>query len=113
LRSEGARCNSTGASQGIGRATAIRLAPDLEAVVLPARKEHEVKKTAAPVESAGAEPLTYALNLREPRSAEILVEGTVDRFGRSTALVNIAGDVSQIDPRPLDSYDGQLIHSVD
>lgn len=44
----------TGASQGIGRATAIRLAGDFEAVVLTARQEDELKKTAAAVESAGA-----------------------------------------------------------
>ena len=87
----------TGASQGIGRATAIRLARDFEAVALTARQEDELKKTAAAVESAGAEPLTYPLDLREPRSAEILVEGIVDRFGRIDALVNIAGAVPQID----------------
>ncbi len=87
----------TGASQGIGRATAIRLARDFEAVVLAARQEDELKKTAAAVKSAGAEPLTYALDLREPRSAETLVQGTLDRFGRIDALVNIAGAVPQID----------------
>jgi 3-oxoacyl-[acyl-carrier protein] reductase len=46
----------TGASQGIGRATAIRLARDFEAVVLAARQEEELRKTANAVESAGAEP---------------------------------------------------------
>jgi len=46
----------TGASQDIGRATAIRLARDFEAVALTARQEDELKKTAAAVESAGAEP---------------------------------------------------------
>ena len=45
----------TGASQGIGRATAIRLARDFEAVVLSARQEDELKKTAADVRSSGAE----------------------------------------------------------
>ena len=60
----------TGASQGIGRATSIRLARDFEAVVLTARQEDELKKTAAAVESAGAEPLSYALDLRESRSVE-------------------------------------------
>ena len=35
--------------------------------------------------------------MREPRSAEILVEGIVDRFGRIDALVNIAGAVPQVD----------------
>jgi 3-oxoacyl-[acyl-carrier protein] reductase len=79
----------TGASQGIGRATAIRLARDFEAVVLAARQEDELKKTAAAVESAGAESLSYALDLRERQSVEILVQGTLDRFGRIDALVNI------------------------
>src|SRR5580698_5080485 len=87
----------TGASQGIGRATAARLARDFEAVVLTARQEDELKKTAATVESAGAEPMTYALDLREPRSVETLVQGTLDHFGRIDALVNIAGAVPQID----------------
>ena len=79
----------TGASQGIGRATAVRLARDFEAVVLAARQEDELKKTAAAVESTGAEPLTYALDLREPRSVEILVQCTLDRFGRIDVLLNI------------------------
>ncbi len=58
----------TGASQGIGRATAIRLARDFEGVVLAARQEDELAKTAAEVKSAGAVPLTYALDLRERRT---------------------------------------------
>lgn len=87
----------TGASQGIGRATAIRLARDFDAVVLAARREDELKKTAAEVESAGAEPLTFALDLRQPCAAENLVQGTLDRFGRIDALLNIAGAVPQID----------------
>src|ERR1700722_20390637 len=87
----------TGASQGIGRATAIRLARDFGAVVLTARQEDELKKTAAEVKSAGAEALSFALDLREPRSVETLVQGTLDRFGRIDALINIAGAVPQID----------------
>ena len=87
----------TGASQGIGRATAVRLAHEFEAVVLTARQEDELQKTATAVEAAGAEPLTYALDLREPRSVETLIQGTLDRFGRIDALLNIAGAVPQID----------------
>jgi 3-oxoacyl-[acyl-carrier protein] reductase len=87
----------TGASQGIGRATAIRLARDFEAVVLAARQEGELKETAAAVESAGAEALTFVLDLREPRSVETLVQGTLNRFGRIDALLNIAGAVPQVD----------------
>jgi 3-oxoacyl-[acyl-carrier protein] reductase len=87
----------TGASQGIGRATAVRLACDFSAVVLMARNEGELKETAVSVHSAGAESLIYALDLREPQSAEIIVKGTLERFGRIDALLNIAGAVPQID----------------
>jgi 3-oxoacyl-[acyl-carrier protein] reductase len=46
----------TGASQGIGRAAAIRLARDFEAVVLTARHEDDLKQTASAVESAMLNP---------------------------------------------------------
>jgi len=87
----------TGASQGIGRATALRLARDFSGVVLAARNKGELEKTAACVNSAGAEPLACALDLREPQSAEILVNKALERFGRIDALLNIAGAVPQID----------------
>ncbi len=87
----------TGASQGIGRATALRLARDFSAVVLAARSEEELQKTAADISAAGAEPLVCALDLRESQAAEALVRSTLDRFGRLDALLNIAGAVPQID----------------
>ena len=87
----------TGASQGIGRATALRLAKDFSAVVMTARNGTELEQTAAGVKSEGAEALTYALDLREPRSVEVVVNGTLERFGRIDALRDIAGAVPQID----------------
>src|SRR6201996_7116721 len=87
----------SGASQGIGRATALRLARDFSAVVLAARNEDELQNTAAAVTAAGAQPLVCALDLRELQSAETLVNGALNRFGRIDALLNIAGAVPQID----------------
>src|SRR5208337_646370 len=87
----------TGASQGIGRATALRLARDFSAVVLVARDKDKLEQTAADVRSAGAEAMIYDLDLREAESAETLIKGTLDRFGRIDALLNIAGAVPQID----------------
>ena len=87
----------TGASQGIGRATALRLARDFSAVVLVARNKDELEKSASAVNAAGAESLVYALDMREPQAAETIVRGTLDRFGRIDALLNIAGAVPQID----------------
>jgi 3-oxoacyl-[acyl-carrier protein] reductase len=87
----------TGASQGIGRATALRLARDFSAVVLVSRNQEELETAAAAVNSAGAESQIYALDLRQPQAAEIVVKGTLGRFGRIDALLNIAGAVPQID----------------
>ncbi len=87
----------TGASQGIGRATALRLARDFSAIVLVARNQAELRSTASDVMSASAEPLVCALDLREPRAADAVVEQTLERFGRIDALLNIAGAVPQID----------------
>jgi 3-oxoacyl-[acyl-carrier protein] reductase len=87
----------TGASQGIGRATAVRLARDFSAVVLAARNNDDLEQTAAAVNAAGAQSFVCVLDLREPKSADVLVKGTLDRFGRIDALLNIAGAVPQID----------------
>lgn len=87
----------TGASQGIGRATALRLARDFSAIVLAARNKKELEKTSAEVAAIGAESLICPLDLRDPYSAEVLVKSTLDRFGRVDALLNIAGAVPQVD----------------
>jgi 3-oxoacyl-[acyl-carrier protein] reductase len=87
----------TGASHGIGRATAVRLAKDFSGVVLAARNAEALQEVEAEVKAGGADPLTVALDLRTKESAEILVKKTLDRFGRIDALLNIAGAVPQID----------------
>ena len=87
----------TGASQGIGRATALRLAKDFSALVLASRNREALKEVAAEVKSSGADPLAFALDLSVRESAEALIKGTLDRFGRIDALLNIAGAVPQID----------------
>jgi 3-oxoacyl-[acyl-carrier protein] reductase len=87
----------TGASQGIGRSAAIRLAKDFSAVVLVARNEQELDETAAEVRKNGAEPLAIALDLSQVASPETVVKTTLDRLGRIDALLNIAGAVPQID----------------
>ncbi|MGA3267570.1 MAG: SDR family oxidoreductase [Verrucomicrobiota bacterium] len=86
----------TGASQGIGRATAVRLAKDFGSVVLVARNEEALQETAKSVTSAGATPLPLALDLRRPEAAKTAVTETLERFGQIDALLNIAGAVPQI-----------------
>ena len=87
----------TGASQGIGQATAIRLARDFSAIVLVARDKDNLDAAATEVMSVGTEAVTFALDLRQPQSAKTIIEGTLDRFDRIDALLNIAGAVQQID----------------
>jgi len=87
----------TGASQGIGRSTAIRLARDFRSIVLAARNSDALKEVAETAKAAGAEPLVCDLDLSKVESAGTLVNKTLDRLGRIDALLNIAGAVPQID----------------
>lgn len=87
----------TGASQGIGRSTAIRLARDFPAIVLVARNLGELREVADAVKAAEAEPLICDLDLSKIDSAATVVKATLDRFARIDALLNIAGAVPQID----------------
>lgn len=87
----------TGASQGIGQATAIRLARDFQALVLVARNRANLEQTAAAVRAGGAEALVIDADLAEPAAAQFVVDQALAGFGRIDALLNIAGAVPQID----------------
>ena len=87
----------TGASQGIGQATAVRLARDFKAIALVARNRVNLEETAAAVKAAGAESLIIDLDLAEVPAARKIVDETLAAFGRIDALLNIAGAVPQID----------------
>jgi NAD(P)-dependent dehydrogenase (short-subunit alcohol dehydrogenase family) len=84
----------TGASQGIGRATAIRFARDFESLVLVARNREQ---TADAVRQAGAQALVIDIDLALADAAQKVVDATLATFGRIDALLNIAGAVPQID----------------
>jgi len=56
----------TGASQGIGRLTSVRLARDFSAIVLAARNADALKQVAETVKTAGAEPLVCDIDLSQP-----------------------------------------------
>ncbi len=100
----------TGASQGIGSCTAIRLARDFGCVVLVARNRAKLEETAEAVKKVGAEPLIIDLDLSDRASAKKVVEQTLAGFGRIDALLNIAGAVPQIDLFEMtdEQWDGGL-----
>ncbi|MFM0034535.1 SDR family oxidoreductase [Paraburkholderia strydomiana] len=87
----------TGASQGIGRSTAIRLARDFSSVVIVARNRENLDQVAIEVRRAGAEALVVDLDLSAPEAAQQVVDRTLAAFGKIDALLNIAGAVPQID----------------
>ncbi|MFC0401978.1 SDR family oxidoreductase [Paraburkholderia rhizosphaerae] len=87
----------TGASRGIGRATAIRVAQNFGAVVVVARNADLLESTAQEVKAAGAQALEIDTDLRDPAAAGIVVQKTLDTFGRIDAVINIAGAVPQVD----------------
>lgn len=87
----------TGASQGIGKATAIRLARDFSSLVLVARGRTNLEHTADAVRAAGAEALVIDADLAQPDAGRAVVDQSVAAFGRIDALLNIAGAVPQVD----------------
>jgi NAD(P)-dependent dehydrogenase (short-subunit alcohol dehydrogenase family) len=87
----------TGASQGIGQATAVRLARDFRALVVVARNRANLEQTAEVVRAAGAEALIIDVDLGQPSAARAVVDQTLQAFSRIDALLNIAGAVPQID----------------
>src|SRR6201991_5076130 len=87
----------TGASQGIGRSTAIRLARDFSSIVLAARDRPNLEGTAEAAKAAGAKALVIDSDLSEPAVANSVVDQALAAFERIDALLNIAGAVPQID----------------
>ena len=81
----------TGASSGIGRATARALAREGADVVLAARREERIDAAAEEVREAGAEALAVPTDVGEEAEVEALVEATVEEFGRLDAFVANAG----------------------
>lgn len=87
----------TGASQGIGRATAIRLAGDFTALVLVARSGDKLEAVAKEIQTLGREVLVIEADLADLEAPGKLIGEALERFGRIDALLNIAGAVPQID----------------
>ncbi len=81
----------TGASSGIGEATARAFGRAGARLVLAARRLDRLQTIAAEMESQGAEALAVAADLSRLAEIQQLVEAARDRFGRVDVLVNNAG----------------------
>src|SRR5580692_9243357 len=81
----------TGASSGIGRATALALAKAGASVALVARRAERLKDLSAQIEAAGGRALARPADVTDETEAAQSVEDTVTHFGGLDILVNAAG----------------------
>ena len=96
----GKTCVITGASQGIGRATAIRMSrePGIENIVLIARSATGLEETRAAMPPGGAQIKLVPCDLSNLDAIPGLVAALHDEFGAIDVLLNIAG---YADPQAL------------
>lgn len=81
----------TGASSGLGEATARHLAAQGAQVVLGARRIERLRQVVADIEAAGGEALAVVTDVSKRADLESLVQKTIGRFGRVDVLLNNAG----------------------
>jgi NADP-dependent 3-hydroxy acid dehydrogenase YdfG len=81
----------TGASSGIGEATAKCLAADGAAVAVAARRNDRLEKLVEEIDDAGGKALAIEADVTDRAAAEALVERTVKELGRLDTVVNNAG----------------------
>jgi NAD(P)-dependent dehydrogenase (short-subunit alcohol dehydrogenase family) len=95
----------TGASSGIGRATALELARRGATVVLAARREDALQAVAGRCREVGGQALAVPTDVRDQAAVTALAARAVERFGRIDVWVNNAGvyllgSVEETPPEP-------------
>ena len=101
-RLEGKAALITGASSGLGRATAISLAEAGANVALAARSVEDLESTREQASKPGGLTLALPLDLSREGDAIRAVGQTVEAFGRLDVLVNAAGTDA---PGPVEELD--------
>src|SRR5690349_11164335 len=81
----------TGASAGIGRATAIRVARDGASVAICARRRDRLDAVAAEIASAGGRALPVVADVVREDDMQMFVGSTVERFGTLDVMMCNAG----------------------
>src|SRR4051794_12808127 len=100
----------TGATSGIGKATASHFSRAGAAVVAVGRNADALKEFANEVAGAERECLTIAVDLNADEAAEQIIKESVERFGGIDVLVNAAGHISSgtIETTELSAWDAML-----
>jgi NAD(P)-dependent dehydrogenase (short-subunit alcohol dehydrogenase family) len=81
----------TGASSGIGRATALQVAERGATVLLVARRAAELDQVRAEISSSGGRASAYPCDLTDPDAVESLIKAVLAEHGAVDMLVNNAG----------------------
>ena len=81
----------TGASAGIGRDLAKRLAKEKARLVLAARSEDKLQQLSTELSDGGTDVLVVRTDVSDPNDLNDLVQQTIDRFQRIDVLINNAG----------------------
>ena len=81
----------TGASEGIGRALALTLAPQGLSLVLAARNAERLAQLASECETQGSAALAVPTDVTNEAQCRALIDAAVARFGRIDVLINNAG----------------------
>ncbi len=81
----------TGASSGIGEASALALAAQGASVALAARRRDRLQGLAQRIEASGGRALVLEADVTDESQADLMVQRTVEAFGRLDTLVNNAG----------------------
>ena len=84
----------TGASSGIGRATALRFAAAGSAVLAVGRDEAALDGVAELAERAGRRDVAHVADVTDPGTPDALVAAALQQFGRLTTVVNAAGIIA-------------------
>lgn len=100
----------TGATSGIGRATALRFADAGASVAAVGRNESALNELSAEIKARGGSPLSIAADLTVADEAGRVVSLTVEGFGGIDVLVNAAGHISTgtIENTALGAWDAML-----
>jgi NADP-dependent 3-hydroxy acid dehydrogenase YdfG len=100
----------TGASSGIGEATALSLAEQGAAVSLVARRRERIEELAGRIEQQGGRALSIPVDVGSAEDAQAAVERTVSDLGRLDILINNAGVMllGPVEGAPLDEWERML-----
>jgi len=88
----------TGASSGIGRATALLFASEGAKIIVGARRASELDRLVTEIQAAGGEAVALAGDVRSEAYAQDLVALAVRRFGRLDIAFNNAGTLGESGP---------------